>query len=644
MRKKLFALCALLCAVCCFASCSKTQNTDVFRLSHFNGVAEDGAMDSRYFYRNDFRLSGGDAQVIYVSEEQDETYGGYYYMYMSMCDGVTLETFAGDDPHRAAISVFRSKDLNDWERVGVVDDGYCVRFEMDEWAVAQTWAPETVYNPADGKYYMYFSAEATNSPQWPVEYETGSANRYDRFFLAICVSDTPVGPFCLVTSENYYGDANTPNKNGKVITAKNPPINPRFDLKMKNFFGIIDAHPWFDDVDSDGDGVNDFYLYFVRHLSSDSAFNSIWGMKMKDMITPDYDSVRCLTVPNYRVVEHIEDSTLHPIEIESYKLIDEFIDAEEYDALEDKNGKVSKEDYGEEYYVNEGPFMYKNGGRYYLTYSPQGVGCIGYQVRQAIGSSPLGTFDKPTLDPATLMGADETNTEVLGTGHHCFIEDKGELFCIHWPNMEPMTDNINETGRACALDRVHFTEDATYGRILTGGPTNSLQAKPSRYTGRVNVAAKATVSATNAVTGTEKYLNDEVVVFRPYFAEKEFASNGKTTVTLSFSVPTEISAILIYNSYDYNFAFDGIDSILFYLSEKPAWFTGEKYVPVAGIFDLPFCRNYFENGHMNQGGAAVASFNDIKVNKIEITVSKKISDSNGDGIKISDIVVLGKGE
>ena len=72
-----------------------------------------------------------------------------------------------------------------------------------------------MYNPADGKYYMYFSAEATNSPQWPVEYETGSANRYDRFFLAICVSDTPVGPFKLLTSENYYGDAEAPNKTAK---------------------------------------------------------------------------------------------------------------------------------------------------------------------------------------------------------------------------------------------------------------------------------------------------------------------------------------------------------------------------------------------------------------------------------------------
>ena len=335
------------------------------------------------------------------------------------------------------------------------------------------------------------------------------------------------------------------------------------------------------------------------------------------------------------------------MDIKSYKMIDEFINTDKYMELEDKTGYVSKADYGEEYNINEAPFMYKDGGRYYLTYSPQGVGAIGYQVRQAIGDSPLGMFDKPTLDPATFMGAADTNTEMLGTGHHCFIDGgNGELFCMHWPNMEPMTDWINQTGRGCAVDRVHFIDDATYGRILTGGPTNSLQAKPSRYTGRVNVAPKATVTATNAVAGTEKYLNDEVVVFRSYFADKEFCANGKTTVTLSFSKPTEVSAILIYNSFGYNYAFDSIDSILFYLAKKPAWFTVGNYASVAGIFDLPFSRDYFNvaERYMDQGGAAVASFNDIKVNKIEITVSKKLSDLNGSEIRISDIVVLGKGE
>ncbi len=69
-------------------------------------------------------------------------------------------------------------------------------------------------------------------------------------------------------------------------------------------------------------------------------------------------------------------------------------------------------------------------------------------------------------------------------------------------------------------------------------------------------------------------------------------------------------------------------------------------MPVAGIFDLPFNRDYFnETGKtMNQGGSSLASFNDIKVDKIEITISKKISADRDNTIKVSDIVVLGKGE
>ena len=47
---------------------------------------------------------------------------------------------------------------------------------------------------------------------------------------------------------------------------------------------------------------------------------------------------------------------------------------------------------------------------------------------------------------------------------------------------------------------------------------------------------------------------------------------------------------------------------------------------------------------MNQGGSSLASFNDIKVDKIEITISKKITTDRDNIIKISDIVVLGKGE
>lgn len=623
-----------------------------FELAHFDGVSEDGKIDSAYFYRNEFTLYGGDAQILYVSEEQSAEYGGYYYLYNSGSDGVILQNVEGEDPHRSVISCFRSRDLNDWTRCGAVDNGFAVRFENDEWPVGNCWAPETVFNPEDGRYYMYFTAEANPNPDCEVEYDTdtgasGLTANFDRFFVAICVSDTPVGPFRLLTSENYYGNAAAENGNGKVVTTRNPPINPKFDLGLENMFAIIDTHIFFDDVDGDGDGKNDMYLYFVRHVSSDSTDNSIWGMRMKDMMTPDYSSARMLTKPNWRSVEYIEDSGLSNFDLNSYRLVDQFVDHAEYEALADKSNAVDKEKYGEEYHINEGPFVWKEEGRYYLTYSPQGVGRAHYQVRQALGDSPLGSFEKPTLDPATFMGADDTNTSMLGTGHHCLIDGgAGDLYCASWPNATPLTNNINETGRAYAVDRVHFTEDETYGRVLCGGPTDSLQPKPYSFTGKVNVAPLARVTATGAVEGTEQYLIDELVVFRSYYADKEFQSEGKTTITLTFPEPVSVSAILIYNSYDYHYAFESVDSILFRLADKPEWYSAEEYVPVAGIFDLPFNRDYVneESSCMDQGGAAVASFREITVNSIEITVSKKLSDVRGEAIRISDIVVLGKGE
>lgn len=620
---------------------SDTDGITAFELSHFNGIGEDDAMDSAYFYKNEFTLYGGDSQVIYVSEEQSAEYGGYYYMYNSGSDGVILQNVGGEDPHKSVISCFRSKDLNDWTRCGAVDNGFAVRFENDEWPIGNCWAPETVYK--DGKYYMYFTAEANPNPGYPVEYDTdtgasGLTSNFDRFFVAVCVSDTPVGPFKLVTSENYYGDANHKNGNGKVITSRNPAINPKFDLGLSEIFAIIDTHIFFD-----GD---DIYMYFVRHVSSSSDTNSIWGMKMKDMITPDYDTARMLTKPNWGSVVFKNQTGLSNWDVNNYELKNEFVDHDAYVKLSDKTNKVDKEIYGEEYHINEGPFMWKDNGRYYLMYSPQGVGQAHYQVRQALGDSPLGTFEKPTLDPATIMGASDTNTSMLGTGHHCLIDGgSGDLFCVSWPNATPLTNNINETGRAYAVDRVHFINDDKYGRILCGGPTDSLQLKPSSFTGKINVAPQADVTATNAKGGTEQYLTDEMVVFRSYYKEKEFESNGKTTITLTFPTPVNVSAIMIYNSYDYYSAFDSIDSILFHLDEKPDWYTGSTYVPTAGIFNLPFNREYCneKSNYMNQGGAAIASFKEIKVKSIDITISKKIDNSKSNNIKVSDIVVVGTG-
>ena len=63
MKRKLLATVAIGAALFCMAGCGG-GNVTAFKLAHFNGVSENGEMDSAYFYRNDFTLYGGDAQII----------------------------------------------------------------------------------------------------------------------------------------------------------------------------------------------------------------------------------------------------------------------------------------------------------------------------------------------------------------------------------------------------------------------------------------------------------------------------------------------------------------------------------------------------------------------------------------------------
>ena len=642
--KFLMATVALATSLMCLAGCGGGEAA--FALPHFDGVEEDGSFDTDLFYKNDFSLSSGDTGVLYVSEEQGgEEYGGYYYQYCNIGLAPTYAFYDGEEV-LTILTCMRSRDLYDWELCGVVEDGYCVVLPDGSWPASHFWAPEVVYSPKDQKYFMYFSAATDIYPSGDVEYDTGLSIYHNRFFAAVCVSDTPAGPFRLVTSENYYGDATKPNLNGKILTEENPQINFKRDNGLDELFPVLDMNPFFDDVDSDGDGQNDFYLYFSVVMMDESGTGtsngqSIWGMKMKDMVTPDYSSARMLMMPNYRSVKY-KGGEGGNFDLDSYELCGKFSDTVlGADAAGDV---VDITEYGDESPLNEAPNMWKKDGRYFLTYCGVYAGNIRYQPRQAIGDSPLGEITKLPLYPGTIMGANTMNTKILGNGHHCLVADTdGSLFCVQWPLPTPLGDSVDRTGRNYAVDRIHFYNDPTYGLLMCGGPTTSLQPKPYSYTGLSNVATKAKVSASNAEKNTLRYLNDELVVFHSYFENYEFVSKGETTITLTFAEPVSVSAILIYNSYDYKYAFSEIDSILFSLAEKPEWYRGETYVPKAVIENLPFNPEYIatDTKSMEQGGAAVASFNEMKVNQIEITISQKLDNQNAK-IKVSDIVVLGR--
>ncbi len=655
-------------------------------LPHYDGTGD--TFDSDVFYRNDLTLFGGDSDVIWVPEDRDEEYGGWFYQYTSGNGGVYTQWF--DDDRTYAFSVLRSRNLTDWEVCGRVDKGFAVEItrtvsggnpvlSQSDYILSNCWAPEVIYDDATGWYVMYASALSyrNDGKDESVTYSS-SQNGNDRNYGSIFISDNPIGPFRLADSTVFYGsqpkgEAGTEikaeqrdgdkilNLNGEEITR----VNPAFDVTKyfksvsggKNAgidfdFGMIDLSPF---VDEDGT----MYVYFAKHWLSEKhyldedepdftpkeenrvgKFMSIWGMRMKDAITPDYETLRMITFPNYLSVEYNEQKN-GPVWLETSYIMRGY---------HDNTSSLDQENPDWEDHLNEGPQMSvhtsANGEkRYYLTYSQNSFYARDYGVHQALSTSPLGTFKKEGRTKSAL-GVEIDNDYMTGVGHHALVEAGGESFCVYWVHSDPFdTETSQYNGRAYAFDRIYWQYDETLGVDLMygNGPTASLQFLPDIVTGYENIAPEAKITAKGAADeNTVKYLNDEKVVSLDHYAGLEYRAKGETTITLTFDKPRSVRAIAIYNSYGYDYAFSGIDEIEFDLAEKPAFAMGNYNGKVA-INDLPFNKNYFDDGEklMRRGGASVASFDEIKVNSIKVTISKKLNGKKGE-IRVSDIRVLGR--
>lgn len=361
---------------------------------------------------------------------------------------------------------------------------------------------------------------------------------------------------------------------------------------------------------------------------------SIWGMKMKDAITPDYESLRMIAYPNYSTVTY-----------KGGPVWDE--NSYEVSGYYQEDGNVDYEGS-----LNEGPQMCTRVGedgvkRYYLTYSQYGFAARDYGVHQAISTSPLGTYTKVTREKSAMI-VTLTNDFMTGAGHHALVEADGEMYCLYWVHADPNdATTAANNGRICAVDRLSWVYDETLGcDILYGnGPTKSLQYKPIvAVDGYKNIASEAKVKATNAASKSSvKYLNDGQFVAADYYADREYRAKKKTAITLTFDEPREIRSIMVYNSFDYEYAFAKVDSIEFTLSEKPSWYTLAEYNGKMYIENLGFNADYYNatEKFMRPGGASLAAFNPIKVKSVTVTVSEKLNGKGGE-IRISDIAILGK--
>ena len=627
------------------AACSGESDQEAISgaaLPHYNGVENAEEYDSDVFYRNDLTVFGGDCDVIWVSEEQDPVNGGYFYQYTS---GNFLVTQWLEEEQSFGVSCLRSKDLNDWELCGAVDNGFAIRLYRDDWVKSDLWAPEVIYDEVTEHYYMYLSAKgwAEDARHPNPDYHTVN------FHFAIFASETPQGPFTLLTSEDYYeweyeavgteirtNDAGeTINRNDEFIGTKKPQIDVAGRYELDHFWGAIDMSPF---IDYDENGERHIYLYFSKHWGTHGDYRypvlSIWGMEMKDFLTPNYDSMRMIAYPDYQSVEYkggpvYEDS--------SYELI-----GYEGDYEEDDGDLVE----GAQILAHTSADGKK---RYYLTYSQTGYAARDYGCHQAVSEGgPLGSYKKLTRAKSAL-GVTNTNDYMTGVGHHAYVEfgegEDYELYNIYWVHADPFnTQTSGNNGRAYAFDKTVYTYDPALGYdILYGnGPSKSLQALPAMVSGYKNVVKNAKISVSKGEKSTLSWLTDGCFTVLDYFADREFKTNGKTTITLTFDTPQTVRAVMLFNSIDYQYAFSQVDSIVFKLAEKPAWYTADAYNGYVYIKDLPFNSDYYnaEDEFMRHGGSAHASFNEISVSEIQITVSKTLS--GGGEIRLSELYVLGK--
>lgn len=188
----------------------------------------------------------------------------------------------------------------------------------------------------------------------------------------------------------------------------------------------IDTHLFVDD-----DGKK--YLYFVRFTNG----NEIWVAELNDDMYSIKESTLKRCIGASLGLQTWEKSTLEP----------------------QPGAKV-----------NEGPFVLKRNGWYYLTYSANHYQNPNYGVGYATSKSPMGPWTKYSGNPI-LIG----NSKIRGTGHHSFVNvTNGCQYIVYHSHYSPTQVSPRKLG----IDMYEFVSASEPGApdiIKVHGPTTTPQ-------------------------------------------------------------------------------------------------------------------------------------------------------------------------
>lgn len=568
-------------------------------------------------YQNDLEELGADPSVIYI-EEGDQA--GYFYMYVT-----------SDQIGASGYQAFRSKDLNQWECMGVAynpvnfydEEGYT----FTSFATTNFWAPEVIYDEDLGLYMMFYNA--------------AYLFRGLDFYIDCAVSENPQGPFeqyaiyiqgveasADATQEEkdllaYWQEKLAPVEDNEAAKSAGfaegslyvyPALVDFRDMREQKegeddgdyltkeagdgYMKVIDASPFIDPQ------TGDKYLYFVRDLGSGHSTSSICVMQMDEYWRPlldeneNYANVRLLTETNKLTLEGQEEAL--------------------------NEGRV-----------NEAPFVIYNESnqKYYLMLSVNTFTDKMYSVRLAVSDSPNGPFTKLTREQGGwLLYADPSCSWMSGTGHNSVVEKDGKMFIVYHAHTDRVTGN---SSRAIAFDSLVWVTNSDNEQVLhaNGGSYAYMPQTTGEWS---NIAPEATVTASNVKDGSDvKYLNDGAVMIHDDGVVSEFVMNaGTAEITLKFSEYREICALFIYNSSNYDLAFNRIESVEFSFKDDDAKVAGTAYT---SNLDFYWDKYYTSDGEYIPGGSFIIEFAPMLVNEITIKIPGVSTEH-----AISDIAVLGK--
>lgn len=621
-------------------------------LPNYQGEDKDANGNTVYntslFYNNALKQGYPDPQVL-----DDTERSGYYYLYGT-----------------SDFQVMRSKNLAVWEPVRIVLDRAQTE-EVKNCLSSNNWAPEVIYDDDTKLYYMYFSASPDAGRDSSDTSKKGVATfmQYKSFQMYVATSSSPTGPFKVVNfkDETSCGAGNIHTYNttaekeitqeqaesgqyayiadaasGKYYEASFPQYWAKYclfqpdqlsKLMQKNGLGVnggtsiqtydagyyatIDPSPFVDPV------TRKKYLYFKAEGNLGPDWNISVGVEMENWLKPKWETAQYVAVDHFKTVADWKNGENKGV---SYEMSD--------------------------YTCNEGQFMLHHrdeSGKdwYYFTFSVNDYAKRDYQVGMAVGDNPLGPFRKlEEYEGGLLLSVNNIDSgTVSGAGHHSFVTVGDQLYIAyhrHRNALEPSAD------RYTAIDEVKFiTVEDKNGEDMVipyvNGPTDTVQPLPDLYSGYTNVAAKATVSCTDASTEAGCVNDGLLSVYK--LADEDFTNyiresyiTKTSTFSFDFANETEVRAVMVYNSALVRTMFYNISRMEFVLADgttrviENVKFDVEQYCEIGG-------QNNNTVRDIKSGAAALAEFNGIKVKSVKITVEVP---EGQDEVGISEIKILGK--